>query len=109
MFHMGGAIRNVDSDASAFEERSAAFSPNVNAVWEDLRVPQDVEWTRELFRALEPASTGKTYVNFMSADGEDRVPQAYGQAKLARLMALKDRLDPDNVFRLNQNIGPSQN
>lgn len=107
MFHMGGAIRDVDGDASAFEDRSAEFSPNVNAVWEDLRMPQDVEWTRELFRALEPASTGKSYVNFMSADEQDRVPQAYGEAKLARLMALKDEFDPHNVFRLNQNIRPS--
>lgn len=107
MFHMGGAVRHLDGDATAFEDRTAEFSPNVNAVWDDLDVPQDVQWTRDLFAALEPASTGKAYVNFMSDDEQARVSEAYGADKLARLVALKDRFDPDNVFRLNQNITPS--
>lgn len=107
MFHMGGAVRRVDTDATAFEDRTSEFSPNINAVWENLDAPQDVDWTRDLFGALEPASTGKAYVNFMSSDEQARVSQAYGEAKLARLVALKDRFDPDNVFRLNQNISPS--
>lgn len=108
MFHMGGAVRHPSPDATAFEDRSAEFSPNINAVWEDLDAPQDVEWARGLFDAMEPASTGKAYVNFMSSDEQERVAQAYGEAKLQRLVALKDRYDPDNVFRLNQNIAPSR-
>lgn len=107
MFHMGGAVRHVDADATAFEDRTAEFSPNINAVWEDLDAPQDMDWTLDLFSALEPASTGKAYVNFMSSDEQVRVSEAYGEAKLARLVALKDRFDPNNVFRLNQNISPS--
>lgn len=107
LFHMGGAIRSVDPDGYAFEDRTAEFSVNVNAVWEDLSDPQDIGWTRAFFEALEPASTGKAYVNFMSGDDEDRVADAYGAEKLARLVALKDRFDPENVFRLNQNIAPS--
>jgi FAD/FMN-containing dehydrogenase len=77
-------------------------------VWEDLEHPLDVESTRGLFDALAPASTGKACVNFMSEDEQARVPTAYGETKLARLVALKNRVDPDNVFRLNQNILPSR-
>ena len=107
MFHMGGAIRAVDAHDSAFEDRSAEFSPNVNAVWDDLDSPQDIDWTRAFFEDLQPASTGKAYVNFMSADDQSRVATTYGDAKLARLVALKNRLDPDNVFHLNQNVAPT--
>ena len=107
MFHMGGAVRRLAPGDTAFEDRTAAFSPNINAVWTDLTEPQDVDWTRELFDALAPASTGKVYVNFMSADEQARVPQAFGEAKLSRLASLKRTYDPDNVFHLNQNIRPS--
>lgn len=106
-FHLGGAIRDIDADDTAFEDRGAEYSPNVNAVWEDLDAPQDIDWTRGLFDTLVPASTGRSYVNFMSRDEQDRVADAYGETKLAKLTALKDRFDPQNVFRLNQNIPPS--
>ena len=106
LFHMGGAVRRVPPEATAFEDRTAEFSPNINAVWSNLNEPQDVGWTRELFRALEPASTGKVYVNFMSADEQGRVPDAFGQTKYEGLVALKRKYDPDNFFRLNQNIRP---
>ena len=57
---------------------------------------------------MEPYSPGGGYINFMSDDdGDERVRAAYGQAKYDRLVALKDRLDPTNLFRLNQNIRPS--
>ncbi|MGH2727185.1 MAG: BBE domain-containing protein [Actinomycetota bacterium] len=77
-------------------------------MWEDLEHPLEVEWARRLFNALAPASTGKAYVNFMSQDEQARVPAAYCEAKLARLVALKDRVDADYVFRLNHNISPSR-
>ncbi len=108
LFHMGGAVRAVDAEATAFEDRSAEFSPNINSVWEDLSDPKDIGWVRDLFHALEPASTGKAYINFMSDDEQDRVPEAFGRSKYARLVTLKQAFDPDNVFRLNQNIRPSE-
>ena len=107
LFHMGGAVRDLAPEASAFEDRSAEFSPNINAVWTDLAQPRDVEWTRDLFAALEPASTGRAYVNFMSDDEQGRVAGAFGPAKYERLAALKRRYDPENVFRLNANIRPT--
>lgn len=106
LFHMGGAVRDIAPEASAFEDRSAEFSPNINAAWTDLTQPQDVEWTRELFAALEPASTGRAYVNFMSDDEQGRVAGAFGPDKYERLVALKRSYDPENVFRLNANIRP---
>jgi FAD/FMN-containing dehydrogenase len=60
--------------------------------------------SRALCDALRPFTTGGAYLNFTP---EDRVREGYGEAKYARLVALKDRYDPDNLFRLNQNITPS--
>ena len=108
LFHMGGAVRDIRPEETAFEDRSAEFSPNINAVWPDPARPQDLGWTRELFEALAPASTGRAYINFMSHDEQARVPAAFGPAKYERLVALKRRFDPDNAFRLNSNIRPMQ-
>jgi FAD/FMN-containing dehydrogenase len=81
---------------------------NINGVWIS---PEGREgaasWVRDLYSALEPHAHGRAYVNFMGDEGEDRVRAAYGPEKYARLVALKDRFDPENVFRLNQNIRPS--
>jgi Berberine and berberine like len=57
---------------------------------------------------FEPSPTGGAYINFLSAEGEERVRAAYGAQKFDRLRALKDRYDPTNLFHLNQNIPPSK-
>ena len=62
--------------------------------------------TQDLFDALEPYHYGE-YVNFLMDEGQERVREAYGEGKHERLVALKDRFDPENVFRMNQNIAPS--
>jgi FAD/FMN-containing dehydrogenase len=63
-------------------------------------------WTRELWEAVRPCSTGRVYVNFLGEEGQDRVRAAYGEAKYERLRALKRQYDPTNFFQLNQNIRP---
>ena len=63
-------------------------------------------WTRDTFEALCPYADGRAYVNFMGEEEPGRVRAAYGERRYARLVALKRRFDPDNVFRLNQNIAP---
>jgi len=67
-----------------------------------------VDWAQRYYAAMEPSLTGGAYINFLSAEGEERVRSAYGPEKYARLQALKDRYDPTNLFRLNQNIAPSK-
>jgi FAD/FMN-containing dehydrogenase len=65
-----------------------------------------VEWAREFFNASAPFATGGVYVNFMPEDETDRVGSAYG-ANYERLAELKQRFDPENLFRTNQNIRPA--
>jgi len=103
---MGGAVGRVDASATAFAHRDAQHVLNINGVWtEPAEDEVHVEWTRDLFTAMEPFSTGGVYVNFLGNEGEDRVRAAYG-ANYDRLVEVKRRYDPDNVFNSNQNIVP---
>ncbi|MDQ3660609.1 MAG: BBE domain-containing protein, partial [Actinomycetota bacterium] len=66
---------------------------------------EEREWARSYWTALSPFHTS-VYVNFLMEEGEDRVRQAYGAEKYDRLKSLKGKYDPDNFFRMNQNIPP---
>jgi FAD/FMN-containing dehydrogenase len=107
--HLDGAISRVPAPATAFQHRAAPFLMNLHARWEN---PADqtrsIAWARELFEAARPHSTGGVYVNFLSEEGDARVRDAYGDAAWSRLVALKDKYDSENIFRLNQNIRPSR-
>ena len=107
IFHLGGAIARIDENDAAYSHRSARYNININAVWLPDEPLADVEtaWAREMFDRLN-AQRHAVYVNFLMDEGQARVRQAYGAAKYERLVALKARLDPDNVFRMNQNIAP---
>jgi FAD/FMN-containing dehydrogenase/DNA-binding HxlR family transcriptional regulator len=107
LFHLGGAIADVDQDATAYAHRHAAHALNINAVWLPHQPGEDeIAWAREFYSAIGPHQAG-AYVNFLEGDDAERVPAAYGEATYRRLVALKDRHDPDNLFRLNHNIQPS--
>jgi hypothetical protein len=107
IFHLGGAVGRQDPEGSAFEDRREAHAVNIDAVWsEPARASACVAWTRELWEAVRPYSTGRVYVNFLGEEGQERVRAAYGEAKYERLRALKRTYDPTNFFRLNQNIRP---
>ncbi|HEV2124888.1 MAG TPA: FAD-binding oxidoreductase, partial [Chloroflexota bacterium] len=108
MFHLGGAVSDVDEDATAYSHRDAAHNININGVWlpHEPVADEETTWTRAFFAALKPYQTG-VYVNFLDRDDEARVRSAYGNGKYERLATLKHRYDPDNVFRLNHNIRPS--
>ncbi len=105
--HLAGAVSRVPSDATAYGHRETPFLINVHTRWES---PADdrrcVSWARALFDATRPYSAGSVYVNFISDEGAERVQDAYTQATWERLVDLKTRYDPTNVFRLNQNIKP---
>ena len=66
-----------------------------------------IDWVRRVWEQLRPFSYGGVYVNYLSNEGEDRVRAAYSPDKYERLIALKNRYDPTNLFRLNQNIKPT--
>ena len=102
----GGA--RVPDGTMAIGQREAPFNIHITSLWPD---PADddanIAWTRELSAAMKPFTTGRVYVNFIGDEGEDRVVASFGREGYARLQALKDRYDPDNLFRSNQNVPPS--
>ncbi|HEY7491973.1 MAG TPA: FAD-binding oxidoreductase [Candidatus Tectomicrobia bacterium] len=108
MFQLGGAIQHLGAAATAFEDRHAQHALNINGVWSEPQATEaHIQWTRAFWEAMRPFSTGRVYVNFLGDEGADRVKAAYGAEKYARLVALKNTYDPTNMFRLNQNIGPT--
>jgi FAD/FMN-containing dehydrogenase len=105
---MGGATSRTPAEATPYVGRDAAFVLNVHTRWEDAADDERcIAWAREFFDATLPAAIDGAYVNFMTAEESDRVEAAYG-ANHARLIAVKDEYDSTNMFRLNQNIAPSQ-
>jgi FAD/FMN-containing dehydrogenase len=104
---MGGATNRVPADATAYRHRDAQFIMNVHGRWDDPKSDEKcIAWCRELFDAATPYATGGVYVNFMTEEEAQRVEAAYG-ASYEKLVALKNKYDPTNMFRLNQNIRPT--
>ena len=107
IFHLGGAVRRVGDKDTAFSGRSAGHTININATTaSEAGFDAEREWSRNFWTALKPYHTG-VYVNFLMEEGEERIRQAYGAERYDRLKALKRKYDPDNFFRLNQNIPPN--
>jgi len=105
---LGGAIRKVPNDATAFPHRGARWLINIAGQWHDpAATAREVAWVRETFAELQPHLTGGAYSNFMGDDDAQAASTAYGST-LARLREIKAIYDPDNVFRLNQNIEPAR-
>jgi FAD/FMN-containing dehydrogenase len=105
---MGGAVARVAPTATAFGQRDAGYLAWVIAIWEPGQEERPhVEWGRDVRASLRPFSTGGTYVNALEPDvrSEARMRASYGP-NWNRLVELKRRYDPENVFRLNQNIRP---
>jgi hypothetical protein len=106
--YLGGAAAQVAADETAFGDRSAPFIMNLLANWQDASADSgNITWVRGLFKALQPAMKPGVYVNFMSGDEQDRVPEAYHQ-RWDRMVAVKTHYDPNNFFRLNQNVSPQK-
>jgi hypothetical protein len=104
--YLDGAAGQVAADETAFGDRGAPFITNLLANWSDPGADDlHVTWIRSIFEKLRPAMTPGVYVNFMSGDEQDRVPEAYRQ-RWERIISVKTQYDPENFFRLNQNIQP---
>jgi FAD/FMN-containing dehydrogenase len=104
---VGGAVRRVPTDATAYGHRDAELVMNVHGRWADsVNDKLCIQWARDLFNATAPFATGSVYVNFMTEDDQDRVKAAYGN-NYDRLARIKKTYDPTNLFRMNQNIKPA--
>jgi FAD/FMN-containing dehydrogenase len=102
----GGAMNRVAVNETAFVHRGWPYNLLITSLWTD---PADAEknmrWTRQFWEAMQPLAINAVYVNYMDSEGEDRIKAAYG-THYERLVALKNKYDPTNFFRLNQNIKP---
>lgn len=104
--YLGGAAARVAPGETAFGDRSSPFVLNLLGNWADsAHDAANISWIRALFARLRPAMVPGVYVNFMSGDEADRVPEAYRE-RWDRLRAIKTSYDPGNFFRMNQNIPP---
>jgi len=107
---MGGAISRVSESDSALGRRDVAWCYHDLSMWaepDQATADAHIAWARGLAEDLSPHTTSGVYLNFTSDEGPERVLDSYGAERYARLVALKDRYDPTNVFHLNQNILPS--
>jgi len=108
--HLGGAVRRVRQDETAFPTRDAAFVMNFMGDWRDPReTPQHIAWVREAWSRLAPHSTGAVYLNYVGQeerDADSLVRSAFG-SNYDRLAQIKRKYDPTNLLRLNQNIKPA--
>jgi hypothetical protein len=103
---LGGAMARVPNDATAFAHRDRRIMANVAALYEDpAERDQHQAWVDDLSSAIQRGPVG-AYVGFLGDEGPDRVRQAYPGATYDRLVEVKRRYDPGNLFRLNQNVTP---
>ncbi len=109
--HFGGAVNRVGINDTAFNHRGARYNLIILGMWPDASAKdENVSWVRNLWDAMQPYSSGGVYVNYLGQEtdeGADRVKAAYGPEKYERLVTIKNKYDPGNLFRLNQNIKPT--
>ena len=104
---LGGAMADVGATQTAYHHRSTPFLMNVHTRWQDANDDERaIAWARDMFEAAAPFASGSVYVNFVSNEGKQRVHEAYPTEVWDRLVALKAKYDPGNLFRMNQNIPP---
>jgi hypothetical protein len=106
--HIGGALNEHEGDDGAVGNRDARFALGVNGMWEPEEPDADSfqRWVRDAWTRVRPFSTGANYINFQTADeDQERIRATYG-ANFDRLVQIKQRYDPDNLFRANRNIRP---
>ena len=107
--NLHGAVTRVPVDATAVPHREEGYNLLITSVWADPAASdENVAWTRTAFEALRPYAAGRRYSNYLAADETDEGPvrQAYGP-NYDRLAAVKRAYDPENLFRLNQNVRPA--
>ncbi len=106
--HLGGAIGKVDEQSTAVANRGSKYLVHITSTWRDPSESEtQIQWTRSLADAIRPHAAGGSYLNFLDADeASERARSAYG-VNYERLVEVKDRYDPTNLFRVNTNIRPT--
>jgi hypothetical protein len=104
---VGGAISAVPEDATPLGGRSVRWQYHCYGSWQTDDDARHIAWVRETEQALRPWTSGRISLNFVSEAGNERVRAAFGEEKYRRLVAIKDKYDPTNLFRMNQNILPT--
>ena len=108
IFRHGGAVSRIPENATAASHRDDVYIAHPIACWEDhAETDRHIDWVKRFSDAMRPFTTGGVYLNFEPTAGDEQVRAGYGTEKYAKLVALKDKWDPENVFRVNQNIKPS--
>jgi len=103
--HLAGAVARVGEQETAYSNRQSPYVMNINASWPDPTTTEaNVAWARETWDVLAPYATGGRFVNF---EAEHGVMAIYGKEKYQRLVEIKNKYDPQNLFHLNQNIKPT--
>jgi len=106
VFNLGGAIAQIDDNATALGGRSAPYCVHLNTMWEGAENDEpNIAWARGATDALSPWITSGMSLNFWTEVGREEVADSFGE-RLARLRTVKQKYDPHNLFRLNQNIEP---
>jgi hypothetical protein len=104
--HFGGAMSRIPNDATPFAHRDPMFAFSADALWDKPEETEaNVQWAKGYWQALRSYSPLGAYINFMTDEGNDRVLESYGN-NYHRLVQIKRKYDPTNLFRLNQNIKP---
>jgi hypothetical protein len=108
VYTLGGAVSHVGNEETAVAYRDARHALVMIGMWNDpAEDDKNIRWVRELSSAMEPFSSGGFYINYEAAVSAEQVRDAYGSEKYERLAAVKNKYDPTNFFRLNQNIKPT--
>jgi FAD/FMN-containing dehydrogenase len=106
--HLGGAVSRREKDETAYNHRHAPYNLVIVGMWSNPEEDdKNIRWVRGLWEAMQPFASGEVYVNYEADQGVDRIKAAYNPTTYARLVALKNKYDPTNLFRLNQNIKPT--
>lgn len=109
VYTLGGALARVDPDTSAVSHRDAGHAVIAIGMWDNESDDEvNVNWVREFDSLMQPHSYGGFYPNYEDAASSDRLLHAFGAAKYRRLASIKHKYDPNNTFRLNQNIPPAE-
>jgi FAD/FMN-containing dehydrogenase len=107
IIQLGGAVSRVGTEETAFNHRAWPYDLVIMPMWPDpAESEKHIRWADELWRAMQRFSSAGVYVNYLGNEGEERIRAAYG-TNYERLVTLKNKYDPMNLFRFNQNIKPT--